>query len=117
MNAASRSVYYFGFYLLATGIMLTVFPNVMLSTVGIAPTTEVWIHLLGVVVFALGLYYVYMAPANHALFTMLTVYVRSMVFAMFLIFVVLGMAQPQLMLFGSIDLVCAIWTYMALRKG
>lgn len=117
MTPASRSVYYFGFYLLATGMTLTVFPNLLLAMVQIPETTEVWIHLLGVVAFAIGLYYVFMSSSNHTLFTILTVYVRCMVFVWFLIFIVLRMAPPQLILFGAIDLAGAIWTYTALRKG
>ena len=117
MNAASRSVYYFGFYLLATGVTLTVFPNTLLSIVGMPEATEVWIHILGAIVFMIGLYYVFMAPANHALFLTLTVYARCAVFVWFLVFVLIGMAPVQLMLFGSVDLIGAIWTYTALRKA
>ena len=117
MTPASRSVYYFGFYLLATAVTLTAFPNVLLSLIQVPETTEVWIRLLGVIVFALGLYYVFMAPANNALFNMLTVYVRSSAFVFFLAFVLIGLAPMQMMLFGVVDLACALWTYSAIRKG
>ncbi len=116
MTAAARSVYYFGFYVLATGIVLTVFPNVLLSVVGVAETTEVWIHMLGVVVFAIGLYYVFMAPTNHKLFFTLSVYARISVFLWFVIFIVIGLAPLNLLPFGIIDLLGAGWTYAALRK-
>jgi hypothetical protein len=117
MTAASRSVYYFGFYLLLTGVTLTVFPNMMLAMVQIPETTEVWIRLLGTVVFAIGIYYVVMAPTNNVLFTRLTVYVRWSVFMWFVIFVVIGYAPLQLLLFGVIDLAGALWTYVVMKKG
>lgn len=117
MSPASRSLYYFGFYLLATGITLTVFPNVLLSLVGVPETTEVWIHLLGVVVFAIGLYYVFMAPTNNFLFLTLSVYARISVFLWFVIFIVINLAPIQLLPFGLIDLAGAIWTYTALKKS
>ncbi len=117
MTPASRSVYYFGFYLLATAITLTAFPNVLLSLMQVPETTEVWIRLLGVVVFAVGLYYVFMAPANNALFNTLTVYARCSVFVFFVAFVFIDLAPVQMILFGVVDLAGALWTYSALRKG
>jgi hypothetical protein len=116
MTNASKSLYYFGFYLLLTGITLTVFPNTLLALFQIPTTTEVWIHVLGSVVFAIGLYYVFMAGANNALFLLLSVWARISVFIWFLIFVVLEMAPPQLLGFGLIDLAGALWTYIALKK-
>ena len=116
MTAASKSVYYFGFYLLILGILLTIAPNILLRVFQIPATTEVWIHVLGVVVFAIGLYYVFMAPTNHTLFLTLTVYARTSILFWFIVFVLLDWAPPQLTLFGLADAGGALWTYLALRK-
>jgi len=102
---------------LLVGATLTVFPNVLLSVVGIPETTEVWIHILGVVAFVLGLYYVFMAPTNHFLFFTLSVYARITVFLWFVIFIVINLAPIELLPFGVIDLAGAVWTYVALRKN
>lgn len=117
MTAASRSLYYFGFYLILTGITLTVFPNMMLGLIGIPETSEVWIHLLGIVVFNMGLAYVVVAPQNNTLFLTFSVYARASVFVWFLIFYFINLAPAQLIIFGVIDLAGAAWTYAALRKG
>jgi hypothetical protein len=116
MNTAAKSVYYFGFYLLLLGITLITYPNLLLSTFGQPETMEVWIRVVGVIVFNIGLYYIFMAPANNALFCTLTVYTRLAVLVWFIVFVVLEWAQPSLILFGAVDAVGALWTYMALRK-
>ncbi len=116
MTPAARSVYVFGFYLLFVGTILTIFPNTLLSIVGIPETTEVWIHILGVVAFVLGLYYVFMAPTDHFLFFVLSVYARITVFIWFVIFIIIELAPIELLPFGLIDLAGAIWTYTALRK-
>jgi len=116
MTPASKSLYYFGFYLLLTGVTLVAFPNMLLSMVGIPETNEVWIHVLGVVVFGIGLYYVFMAPTNHTLFMTLSIYVRLSVFFWFVVFVLIDWAPVQLLPFGVVDLSGAAWTYMALRK-
>ncbi len=116
MTPASKSLYYFGFYLLGIGITLTVFPNILLSLFQFPETNEVWIHVLGAVVFGVGMLYIFMAPTNHALFFILTIYVRASILVWFTIFVVIGLAPVQLILFGVVDAAGAAWTYTALRK-
>jgi hypothetical protein len=116
MTSASKSVYYFGFYLLITGITLTVAPNMLLSIFQIATTNEIWIRVLGAVVFGVGMFYVFMAPANHLLFLTLTVYARISILIWFSIFVVIGWAPAQLLIFGLLDGAGATWTYLNLRK-
>jgi hypothetical protein len=116
MTPASKSLYYFGFYLLILGITLTVAPNTILALFQFQAATEVWIHVLGTVVFAIGLYYVFMAPSNSTLFLTLSVYARASVLLWFIIFVVIGWAPAQLILFGLVDAAGAMWTYTALRK-
>jgi hypothetical protein len=117
MTPASKSVYYFGFYLLVLGISLTVVPNTLLVMFQMPTTTEVWIHVLGVVVFAIGMYYVFMASANHTLFLTLTVYLRASILLWFIVFVVLDWAPAQLILFGVADAAGALWTYLALKRS
>lgn len=102
---------------MVTGITLTVAPNMLLSLFGFPETSEIWIRVLGSVVFTLGLGYVVMAPSNPVLYMTFTVYARVYVFVMFSTFVLLGWAPWQLILFGVIDLAGAGWTYSALRKG
>ena len=116
MTASSRSIYYFGFYLLILGITLTVVPNILLATFQLMETSEIWIRVLGVVVFNIGIYYVFMAPADHTLFLTLSVYTRFLILFWFVVFVILGWAPPQLILFGLVDGAGATWTYLTLRK-
>ncbi len=117
MTSASKSLYYFGLYLLILGITLTVFPNVLLSLFQIAETNEVWIHVLGTVVFGIGLYYVLMAPSNNTLFLTISIYVRASILLWFIAFVLIGWAPVQLILFGLADAAGALWTYVALKSN
>lgn len=116
MTASSRSIYYFGYYLLILGITLTVVPNILLATFQFVETDEIWIRVLGAVVFNIGLYYVFMAPANHTLFLILSVYTRMLILFWFVVFVVLGWAPVQIILFGLVDGAGALWTYLTLPK-
>ncbi len=116
MTNAGKSVYYFGFYLLILGVTLTGFPNMLLSTFQLPETNEVWIRVVGILVFNIGLYYVFMAPTNSSLFYTLTVYTRASILLWFIIFVLIGWAPATLILFGMADIAGAAWTYMAMRK-
>ncbi|MFN0033961.1 MAG: hypothetical protein ACKVUS_02770 [Saprospiraceae bacterium] len=117
MTKASKSVYYFGFYLLATGLTLIFVPNMLLVMFGIEPTSEVWIRVVGSLAFVIGAYYVFTARTNNEAFLKLTVYNRVLIAAWFGLFVAMGWVQWQLLLFGGVDLLGALWTWSAMRKN
>jgi hypothetical protein len=116
MTAAAKSVYYFGFYLYLVSATLIFFPNILLSTLGIPETNEVWIRVLGVIVGLLGFYYHQSGAKNISAFFPLTIPTRIIVLLSFIIFAVLKMASPMLIGFGVVDFAGAMWTMMALKK-
>jgi uncharacterized membrane protein HdeD (DUF308 family) len=116
MNSAAKSLYYFGFYLLLLGVILTAVPNILLSTFQIPETNEVWVRVVGVLVFSLGIYYVFMAQSNNMLFFSLSVYIRTSILVWFAVFVLIGWAPPILIMFGVVDVLGALWTYLELKK-
>ena len=116
MTSAGKSVYYFGFYLLILGATLTGFPNVLLSTFQLPETNEIWIRVVGVLVFNIGLYYVFMAPTHSTLFYSISVYTRASILVWFIVFVLMGWAPALLILFGAVDMAGALWTFVAMRK-
>lgn len=116
MNSAAKSVYYFGFYLLILSAALTVFPNLLLSTFMLPETNEVWIRVVGVLVFNIGILYVVMAPTNQNLFLTATVYLRAAILLWFIVFVLIEWAPAMLIMFGVVDFAGALWTYLELKK-
>jgi uncharacterized membrane protein HdeD (DUF308 family) len=116
MNSAAKSVYYFGFYLLLLSVALTVFPNLLLSTFQLPETNEVWIRVVGVLVFSLGIYYIFMAQTNNTMFLSLSVYVRASILVWFIAFVLAKWVSPMLIVFGVADALGASWTYIELIK-
>jgi hypothetical protein len=116
MTYAAKTVFAFGCYLLALGVSLLLFPNAVLRVFGIAPTTEVWIRVVGMLVLFLGSYYGLAAAANLHRFFRWTVPLRASVVVFFALFVLLGYAPRVLMLFGLVDLAGAAWTWLALRR-
>lgn len=113
---AAKTVLYFGFYLYVTGLTLLVAPNFLLSTFKMPVTEEVWIRVVGILVTAIAFYYHQIGSKNIEAMLPLTVVARVFVFLSFVAFVVLQFVSPMLLVFGAIDLLGAVWTWMALKK-
>jgi hypothetical protein len=112
----SKTVLYFGFYLYATGLILLVAPNFLLATFQMPTTEEVWIRVVGVLVTAIAFYYQQIGSRNIEAMIPLTVVARIFVFLSFVAFVFLKYAPAMLLVFGVVDLLGALWTFMALKK-
>lgn len=116
MSKSAKSIFYFGIYLVLVGLTLLIIPNVLLGLFGLTETSEVWIRVVGMLAFILGVYYI--TAARHALrpFFQMSVYLRASVLLFFAVFVGLGMVGAPLLLFGLVDLGGALWTLQALKK-
>jgi hypothetical protein len=116
MSQAAKSLFVFGIYLCALGLILLLIPNRILQVFGAPPTNEVWIRINGMFVLCLSFYY--LQAARHGLtdFIRWTVWTRIAVIFYFTAFVLLISAPRALLLFGLIDLAAALWTWLALKK-
>lgn len=117
MSSAARSVYVFGVYLLGVGGILIGTPNTLMRLMGMPAVSEPWIHVLGVVVMAIGMMDLISAKAEQTGYFRATVTARIFVFVSFVILAALEMAPLQLVGFGVIDLAGALWTRAALRAA
>ena len=115
-SPAAFSVKFFGVYALLTGLNLMLAPNMLLGMFGIPATNEVWIRVVGVIAFNVGVYYWYAAKCEAKAFFEATVYARGFVFVAFATFAALGFVNKALILFGCVEVVGAIWTWLALKK-
>jgi len=117
MTSAARSVYVFGIYLLVLGGVLIGSPNTLLRLLGLSPTTEPWIHVLGVTVMVIGMLYVASARAEQTQFLRATVWVRLFVFASLTAFAILKIVPSVLIPLGLVDAAGALWTHLMLRNS
>ena len=117
MSNSARSVFVFGLYLVVVGIALLIVPNLVLGTLFLPSTTEVWIRVVGMLTLFLSFYFIQAARKEMTDFFQWTVYVRSTTILFLIAFVLLGFASPFLIPFGVVDLLAAIWTGMALRSS
>jgi hypothetical protein len=115
MSRSALSAKVFAVYLFIVGAVLTVAPNFLLSIFQMAFMSEVWIHVVGVIVFMPGVYAWVAGKHENRPMLEASVYTRSAAFLAFTTFALIGLASPMLILFGVIALVGALWTYFALR--
>jgi hypothetical protein len=115
MSRSAFSAKVFAIYLFVVGAVLVVAPNLLLSIFRIAPTSEVWIRVVGVAAFNFGVYAWVAAKHDDKSFLEASVYARSLLFVAFTAFAVLGLGSPMIVFFGAADLLGAIWTHFALK--
>jgi hypothetical protein len=116
MSRAAKSLFVFGIYLCGLGLILLLVPNLLLQVFGVPTTNEVWIRINGMLVLCLSFYYVQAARNGLTSFIRWTVWTRVAVVFYFAAFVLLVSAPKALLLFGLIDLLSAVWTWLALRE-
>lgn len=117
MSAAARSVLVFGCYLLVLGVGLVLAPGLLLAPFGFAPSTDVWVHVAGMLVVIIGGYYVVAARAQLQPLLRATIYARFGVLGCFVAFYALHWGPAALLLFGAVDAAGALWTAWALRPS
>ena len=117
MSKSARTIFVFGIYLGVLGIVLLATPNLLLGIFQLPSTNEVWIRVVGMLLFLLGIYYILAARKEMTDFFQWTVYLRSTVVLFLIAFVLLDFVKPILILIGVVDLLGAIWTGMTLRAS
>lgn len=116
MSQAAKSLFVFGVYVCGLGLLLLLAPNLLLRLFGLPPTNEIWIRVNGMFVLCLSFYYVQAARHELTNFIRWTIWGRGAVILYFAAFVLLVSAPKALLLFGLVDLLSAIWTWLALKK-
>jgi hypothetical protein len=115
MSRSAFSAKEIAVYLFVVGPVLVFAPNFLLTMFGIAPTSAVWIRVVGVIAFDLGVYVWIAARHENKPFLAASVYPRGSVFCAFVVFALTGLASPMIVLFGLIDLGGGLWTWHALQ--
>ena len=114
---APKTVQYFGYYLYIVAATLVFVPNILLSTLQVPETNEGWIRVVGILTACLAVYYHRMGQAGSEEFAVTSVYVRIFVLVSFVAVWGAGIGPWQLIIFGVIDAVAALWTMSNLKRG
>lgn len=116
MDAAAKSLVVFGVYLLMNAVGLTFIPNTVLGMFGLPATQEPWIRVLGLLAGIIGYYYIFAARQGLRSFYPATVHGRGAAGLVFLGLVAAKVGPWQLLIFGAVDLLAAVWTHFALKR-
>lgn len=117
MSKAAFTIRAFGTYLLVLGVALVAVPNLLLGLFLMPATSEVWIRVVGLLVFNIGVYYIYAAKSEAREFFRASVFTRTLVLVGFAAFALTGLAKPMLVGFGLVDFIGGIWTWRALKSA
>jgi uncharacterized membrane protein YuzA (DUF378 family) len=116
MTRAGRSIFVFGFWVLACALPLMIFPGLLLGYLGIPSSAEVVARVFGMVLLFLAIYYLVTGRrAEFAPFFRVTVYTRASALLIVTLIVLLTGASPLIILFTVVDALGALWTALALR--
>lgn len=103
-------------YILVLGLGLVLIPNLVLATLRMPPTNDVWIRVLGVVAINIGIFFWVAARTEAVALFHVSVIVRPLVLVWFGAFVLLGLASPMLLVFGVIEALGALWTWLTMKS-
>ena len=99
------------------GIGLLAVPDLALGPLGFPPVQDAsWPRVVGVLTLVIAAYYLLAARAGLIAFVRWTVFVRIGVFLVLGALVLLRLAPTPIALLGTVDLVAALWTALALRS-
>jgi hypothetical protein len=117
MSSAGLSLFVYGIYMALSGFGFALIPNTALGVFGMPSTEEPWLRILGVLMVAVGYYYIQTGQKDIRSFFPWTVQARVGVFVIFVVFYFLNWAPATLLIFGAVDLLGSIWTFFALRSA
>jgi len=115
MSAAAKSVFVFSIYLLLLGFAFMAAPQAAVAPLGIE-ADDIWTRALGIVCATLGFYYLQAARHELTPFFRATIVGRFFVLASVLTLIVVLHKPPVLIVFGIVDAVFGVWTWVALRE-
>lgn len=117
MNNARTSIFAYGIYAIGAGLAFLFMPNFTLGLFGFEPTTEHWIRVVAILTLGLAYYYISSAMADNKHFYQISWIGRLWFVVATAALAFMGLAPLNILLVGSVDLLTAIWTAMALRNS
>lgn len=115
MSHSVRSIWASCVYLGILGFALVLFPDPILTLLGLPPAKDYWILVAGMLLVGLSIYYAFAAYEKLISFIRLTAIMRSLILPYFLVLVMINRAPLPIMIIGIVDLIFAGWTFVGLK--
>lgn len=116
MTTAARSALVHGAYASLAGLSLLVYPD-GLSMIGFETNGSVFLRIFGAATTTLGFIYIRAAQQNNIPFYRSSIVSRIAFMVLLLVVMALGLAGPNVLLLGVVDVLTAIWTVVGLRDA
>jgi hypothetical protein len=117
MKNIVTSIYAQVIYMIGMGLGFLLIPNFVLTTLGLEPTSEVLIRVLGALAFAVSGYYFTMARHEIVPFFKISVGGRFLFCGILVVLALLQIGPTVFYLFAAIETGLAIWTLVGLRRA
>lgn len=114
MNAATLSVFVWGIYVILSGLLLISIPKRTLSLFGHDAPKDHWIRVVGILALSLGYFYLVAAQNELVSLYWASIYARVAGFLGFTALVIFKKAKSQIIFFGILDIIGALWTLLTL---
>lgn len=115
MTKSGKSVFFFGIYLLLTGVVLCFIPESFISILKLPEIPTAWARLLGILVLILGSYYIVSGRNDLKPFINATIYLRMFFLAGTIVLFATGQMPMEILPLGVIDLIGALWTMFSVK--
>jgi hypothetical protein len=106
----------FGAYLILLGVVGMLVPNLLTNVIGMPESRDVWGRVTGMLVFNLGILYGWIIWTRSTAMIRFTVVTRLFVLVCLSAFALAGLAHANIIGFGIVDALGALWTESALRR-
>lgn len=116
MSKSAKSVFIYGIFYAINGLMLLFVPNVLLNSLGIDNTNEVWIRLAGILLSGISVYYFISAKNELIVIMKATAFIRFSIIFFFTAFVLLELVSSSIIVISVIDFLGGAWTFLMLKK-
>lgn len=113
LGGKGKSIFVFGIYLVVSGGILLLKPNLLLGTLGLRETEEIWIRIVGCLTINIGIFNILAAYHGIKIFFAWMFIARCLFIASILGFVISGQAPYAFLLFAAVDFLGIAWTYFA----
>ena len=103
-------------YLFVIGIGGMLAPDMLADLVGMPHASDVWGRVAAMLVFNLGILYIWIIRTRSAAMISYTVFTRMVVLVVLTSFFLAKLAPVNIVIFGALDALGGLWTLWALKR-
>jgi hypothetical protein len=115
MSRARVSILVYGAYLTGAGVMMGVFPHLLMAIARIPDAHDFWVRIAGALCFAMGLKALQNSTLESAYLFRFDNVTRSIAATFMVILVCLGIAPKIILVLSALEYGSSLWTELAIR--